>query len=344
MLWNKAIVIISVEILIGFICGRIMIPYFRKLKTGKLELYIGDRFKQDGSEPLFGGVVIAIALIFGTMLGIGSVSTDINDTSGLSLQYVALICFCLLLMLVGVAEDYLKDVKKSFTGIKAITKLTVEFVICLAFLLLLKGFCGEDTTKILLPFRLGYVDFKLLYYPLMALGMTVTVNAVKVHDCFGKDIKSGADGLCPLSAMIYSLFFAVYGSIIGNVYLSTFGYVFAAACAGFLIWGISPSKIYPGQSGALLLGGAVSGLAVISKLHLLVFTAGLGFFADGICSAIQYIIYRKNKKLLFKGNSLHAHFKAKGYSDYKIMIIFSIIGIAGGLVGVAFAVYSTKIM
>ena len=342
MLWSSILIIMFIEILLGFVCGRMLIPYFRKLKTGKLELYIGDRFKKDGSEPLFGGIIIALPLIMGTFLCLGMVNRDIGSES--VSRYIAVIAYSLAFMAVGVAEDYLKDVKKANTGIKISTKLVLEYIICLGFLLSLKSFCGVNVTQVLFPFRLGYVDFGVMYYPLMALGMLVTVNAVKIHDCFGADTKSGSDGLCVVSVIICSLFFAVYENIVADSWLGGFGYVFASAVGGVLVWSISPSKIYPGQSGGFLLGGMISGLAVASGLHLLVLMAGVSFFVDGACSVIQYIVYRKNKKLIFKGNSLHAHFKAKGYSDYKIMIIFSIISIAGGLAGAAFAFYSTKIV
>lgn len=343
MLWSKAFIAIWAELLFGFACGRVLIPYFRKLKTGKLELYIGDRFKKDGSEPLFGGVVIALTLVFGAMIGMLSfrADADIGD-SGLA-KYAAVIVMSLLLMLVGVAEDHLRDLRKSNVGLKTVTKLVLEFVICLGFLVFLRA-CGADDTAVLLPFRLGYMDFRLFYYPLTALGMTAVINAVKVHDCFGGDVQSGIDGLCPLSAVIYSLFFAVYGNVIGDSYLNMLGYVTAAACMAYLIWGISPSKMYCGQSGAYLLGGLVSCMAVVSKLHLAVFMAGLSFLVDGVCCLVQYVVFRKSKRLLLKGNSLHAHFKAKGYSDYKIMMIFSCISVVGGAAGIAFAVYSTKIM
>lgn len=344
MLWSRALLIMSVEIVMGAMFGRVLIPYFRKLKTGKLDACIGDRFKQDGSEPKFGGVVIALSLAVGAMIGLGGINGGLGSDSGFYVRKTAAaLIMSGMLMLLGCCEDYLKDVRKSNAGLKISVKLTVEFAICLCFLISLRAFCGDYSTEMLLPFRLGYINFSFLYYPLVALGMTAVINAVKLHDCFGGDTQSSADGLCAVSVIVYSLFFAVYGNIMGNEALSMTGYVCAAAVGGFLVWGISPSKLYLGESGALLLGGVVSSLAVVSKLHLLVFITGLGFAADGVCSLIQYIVYKSRKKLAFKGNSLHAHFKEKGYSDYKIMLIFTCINAVGGAVGIAFAIYSTKL-
>ncbi|MGN1114417.1 MAG: hypothetical protein ACI4RC_04780 [Oscillospiraceae bacterium] len=345
MLWSKSLIIMAIVLVIGFLCGRVMMPYFRKLKTGKFDLYIGSRFEADGSEPLFGGAVMLLPLLVGTALAMGTVNVQ-NDGLGenIGAEYLSVSIFAVFLMLLGAVEDYLKDVRKANVGLKYGTKILAEFILCLAFLLSLKAFCHDGTTEILLPFRLGYINFGWTYYPLLALGMTITINAVKVHDCFGRNTKSSVGGLCTLSVMIYSLFFAAYGAVAGNDYLNVFAYVFSAVCGGFLIWNISPAKIHLGQSGSLLLGGIAAGLAVVSKLHICVLLAGISFFIDGFCSLLEFIVYKKSKKLIFKGESLHGHFLAKGYSDYKIMIIFSGLTIIGGAAGVAFAVYSTKLM
>lgn len=338
MLWNKAIIIIILEILIFFLLGRILIPYFRKLKTGKFQLYIGDRFKKDGSEPLFGGIIIAIVFIFGLFLAMGLTNGNQNRK-----EYFVLMGFGLMLMLIGAIEDYLKDIKKSFVGIKKGYKYIIEYCLSLAFLLLLYSL-GVKNTDILLPFRLGYIHFGVVYYPLMALFMVIMINAVKVNNYFGEDTKNSVDGLCAIGGLIYFLFFSLYGNLLGDEMLCAVGYVLSAVCMGYLIWGISPSKIYLGESGALLLGGLISGLGILSGLHLVVIFAGFGFLVDGFCSVLNYLIYRKNKKPILKGSSLHSHFKALKYNDYKIIMIFSLIEIAGGIAGTLFVIYSMKLI
>lgn len=343
MPWSSTLVIIAVEIILSLVCGKMLIPCFRKLKTGRYEIYLGSRFEKDGSEPKFGGVIIALSLIVGTVLSSVLISWDLEIDSGNdSLKIIAAVIFSLMFMLIGIADDWLKDVRKKALGLRLGTKLIIEFIICFCFLLWLNIICGEHDTALLLPFRLGYLDFGLFYYPLIALGMTVTINAIKLHDCFGGDTANGTDGLCAVTAVIFSLMFAVYGNIADKVFLSALGYIFAAAVMGFLIWGLSPAKVYLGESGALLLGGFMSAITVASKLHLLIFMTGLGFLIDSICTLIQYAVYKKSKRLIFKGSSLHSHWKEKGFSDYKIILIFSCITLTGGIAGMIFVIYSTK--
>lgn len=343
MPWSNVLIIITIEAVLGFVCGKVLIPCFRKFKTGKYDIYIGDRFTKDGSEPKFGGVIIAISLIMGAVLSIAFISSNLKTGAGNDGQkIISVIIFSLSLMAIGLIDDWFSDVRKNALGLRSGIKLMTEFMICFCFLLWLKIFCGDSDTAILLPFRLGYLDFKLFYYPLTAFGMTITINAVKLHDCFGKDTRNGTDGLCAITAMIFFLVFAVCGNISDKLFLSALGYISAAAVMGFLFWGMSPSKIYIGESGALLLGGLISALAVVSQLHLLIFMVGAVFFIDSFCTLIQYSVFRKRKKLIFKGVSLHNHWKEKGFSDYKIIFIFSCITVIGGIAGMIFTVYSTN--
>lgn len=343
MPWSSALVIIAVEIILSLVCGKMLIPCFRKLKTGKYDIYLGSRFEKDGSEPKFGGVIISFPLIVGAILSIAFISGNLEiDSDKDIVKIIVVIIFSLLIMTAGIVEDWLKDVRKNALGLRLGTKLIIEFILCLCFLIWLNIICGEHDTALLLPFRLGYLDFGLFYYPLIALGMTAVINAIKLHDCFGGDSANGVDGLCAVTAVIFSLMFAVYGNIADKAFLSALGYIFAAAVMGFLIWGLSPAKVYLGESGALMLGGFMSAVTIASKLHLLIFLTGLGFLIDSICTLIQYAVYKKSKRLIFKGSSLHAHWKEKGFSDYKIILIFSCITLTGGIAGMIFVIYSTK--
>lgn len=343
MLWNRLLIILAVEICAGFILGKILIPWFRKLKTGKLELYIGDRFKKDGSEPKFGGIIIAAASGMGLFLGISVLASSyqIGDT-GSGKRLAAAYIYCLLLMALGIAEDYAKDCRKSVLGFKIRHMTAAQLMLSVGFLLVLY-FQGDKTTEILLPFRLGYVEFGYLYYPLMGLMMTGAVNCVKLHDCFSRDTLSGCDGLCAATCLMFSLIIAVCCNITSNAEGQLYAYCIAGASAGILIWGLSPAKVYIGESGALFLGGAAASMVIISKLHFLFLLAGIGFAADAVCSLVQYFVYKRSKKFIFKGNSLHAHFKAKGWSDYKVIVFFSFITLIGGAGAAAFSVYSTKL-
>ena len=175
MVWNKIIIILAIEICAVYMLGRIFIPYFRRLKTGKLEFCLGDRFKKDGSEPKFGGIIIAASMGLGLFLGASVLASGYSlGESGSGKRIAAAYVYCLLLAAVGTAEDYAKDCRRAALGFKMRHKAAAQFIMSAGFLLVLY-FQGDETREVLLPFRMGYINFGYLYYPLMGLMMTGAV-------------------------------------------------------------------------------------------------------------------------------------------------------------------------
>lgn len=344
MLWGKAVIIMAVQICFEFLLGRALIPLFRKIGSGKLDLYIGDRFKHDKATPKFGGVLVAGALALGIFPAIAAANAQAGLGGDVMLTAVVVaFAYSLLMMTIGILEDWSKIVSGTNAGLKTGQKIAAEFVLNIFFLIMLRVL-GAGTTKILLPFRMGYAELGELYYPIMAVFMTLTVNAVKVHDCFAGDTKSSIDGLCASTIALFALVCGVCGSAVGSGAGQAYAYCIAGAAAGYLLWGLSPAKIYLGESGGLLLGGLAVSLVMIIDMPLVIILAGLAFCADGVCSALQFLIYRRNKKFLFKAGTLHGHFSAKGWSDYKIIAVSALVTCAGGAAAIAYAVYSTRLM
>lgn len=342
MLWNKILLITMIQIAAEFVLARLLIPYFRRLKTGKFDFYIGDRFKSDGSSPKFGGVIMAAALITGVFPALTAVISVLGIDNSAGRRIISSVVFSLLLMTIGIYEDYVKERTGRKLGIKMRYKAAAEMLLCLCWLAVM-NIQGDKTTAVLLPFRLGYIEFGVLYIPVMTVLMTCAVNAVKIHDCFSGDTDGSCPGLCCMTSAVFALCIAVCCQITDNPYGEIYAYCIAGAAVGFLIWGLSPAKIFIGESGSLLLGGLIASLTLISGLHLIFVLAGLAFVVDGVCSLIQYLVYRKNKKLILKGSSLHSHLAVKGWSDYKIIGMFLLITAAGGAAAIAFAIYSTKL-
>lgn len=334
MNWKIQSVVFIIEIFFGFITGRFMQPIFRKIKTGKFDIYIGDRFKKDGSEPRFGGfIILAVFLV-----GISSAMVSV----GFSHEISAICIFAVMMTFLGGYDDYIKDVIGGL-GMKNFYKYGIIYILCFMFLIYLKIY-GLIKTTVLLPFRLGYMEFGKLYIPLMAAFMTFVISAVKTHDCPDNRHEYGVDGLCGVTAMIFSIAVCSAGSFITNGNMSAVGMCLAGAVFSFLIWGISPAKIYLGESGAFCLGSIMTAFMVISGIPFAFILAGIGFFADRLFADLQRIVFKLRKKLLFKGNSLHEHLINKGYGDYKVIAVFIFLDIIGSSMMIAFAMYSQKFL
>lgn len=336
--------ILITELAAGWLFGRVFIPYLRKIKTGKFDFCIGDRFSKDGSEPKFGGIVFALTMLIGTAMGL---AVRTSSEQGLGKAYDLRIVLCVImyagiLLAVGLNEDHQKETKSGI-GMKPLYKWGTEFAASFGFLILIKMF-GMDTENILLPFRLGYLSLGYAYYPIMALLMTISINFTEITDCPNGVTEKGCDGLCTLTVflcamgMTSALSVSQNGSAAGLFAVSA-----AGAAAALLFWSCCPSKLYPGQSGSLLMGGILSCIAVISGYHLIYVLSGIVFVIDGASAVLQRIVFCRSKKLLFKGASLHEHLKNTGWGEYRIMAVSAALSVLGGAAAAAFVLYAEKI-
>lgn len=346
MNWSQQAAVLLSEMIGGLIFGRLAIPCLRKIKTGKFEYNVGDRFLKDGSEPKGGGIVIMILLVIGALVGLifdmkAENRTLTFDTGRKTMIFV--LCAAALLCILGLHEDYIKD-KKIGLGMKPIFKVCCEFLISLGFLLLLHSF-GESSTDVLMPFHLGYIHFGAFYYPVTAAYMTLIINIVKLHDCPNGETSCGVDGLCTVSMMIFMLGISCGISFTGtspmahSVAVCTMG-----ACCGFLFWSCAPAKIYQGESGALVFGGLAGMTVIIMRQEILFLILGTPFLVDSACALVNYLVYKKREKPLMKASTLHEHLRKCGWGDFKIIGVSSLSSLLGLALGIVFMIYAGKIM
>ena len=336
--------VIATELFMGFMLGRMLIPHLRKHKTGKLDTYIGDRFQKDGSEPRLGGVDIFACIVIGAPLGMAYFSSQSAVSLGADLRLIlTVITACGFMCALGAHEDLLRD-KGVFATMKPFYKHACRFAVLLAALLAFRYF-GLIRTEILLPFRWGYMELGYLYYPLVALAGTLFAAAVAVCDCPGGKTELGTDGLCPTLLMIFFMGITTGLTIIAQhpeaQLMSTAA---MGATGGYLFWGLYPSKLYFGESGALTLSAAAVCICVLAKAELLIFIGGGVILIDALCALLQYIVFRTKKKLLFKGYTLHEHLKNKGWGEFRIIGAAALIQMLFAAASIVFIVYSGKFL
>ena len=176
MSWSVQAVILGCEMALGYVLGRVFIPYFRWIKTGKFDFYIGDRLAKDGSEPKFGGAVIMLCVIFGVVTGVifyDSEAVLSLESGEFSRRAFIALGGVLMLTAIGLSEDYVKE-KKLGIGMKPLYKLFMEYLICLGVCVALR-YCGGLQTAVLLPFHWGYIQFGRLFYLLYPLEFLLTL-------------------------------------------------------------------------------------------------------------------------------------------------------------------------
>jgi len=315
------------EFLIAIICSfavsavlcPLLIPVLRKLKFGQNERAEGpeSHLKKAGT-PTMGGIAILGAIII--VGGIFCIFYPENLSVLLVTAGFGAVGFC---------DDYLKVVKKNTKGLKPLYKMAGQFVITTAFVIYLLAF-KKNGTEIIVPFTKTTIDLGFLYVPFVYLVMLATDNGVNFSD--------GVDGLCSSVTCVVAAFFgyfaAVWGALPGGDDLSPVCGCVIGALMGFLISNLHPAKVFMGDTGSLALGGFVGSIALVLKLPLLILFVGVIYACELLSVIIQVTYFKKTHgKRIFRMAPIHHHFELGGWSETKVVGVFTIVTVIGGAIG-----------
>ncbi len=236
---------------------------------------------------------------------------------------------------VGLKDDFLKVVRKQNLGLRAWQKLFVQFVIALCFLASLH-LMGRLSTLVRLPF-LGVVDFGLAFYPLSLLLILGVVNAVNLND--------GIDGLCSCVTLVVMGAYLFLLSRFLQYELTIWAAALAGACAGFLFWNFYPAKVFMGDTGSMFLGGAVVALGYGMGRPDIMIILGLVYIAEALSVVLQVGYFKLTKRFskdhqgrrIFRMSPVHHHFEMCGWSEIKIDVVFSLVGLLCAVIAVLYA-------
>lgn len=313
--------------------GLILIPYLRKLKAGSHILDIGPAWhKSKEGTPLMGGFMFILSTVVSVAVGYLIISSYKNangieaNQNGLAQLLVGL-GGALGFAVIGFVDDYIKVVKKRNQGFNIKAKSICQALVVVIYLVALH-FTGNMSTEIVFPF-LGSVDFGWFYYPLMAVAIYFVVNSVNFTD--------GVDGLCGSVTVVYATAFMMIFVALNNWEYSALSMALAGGCLGFLVWNLHPAKVFMGDTGSMFLGGLVVALGMQSGLELLIPLVGIIYIVEGLSDVIQILSFKIRKKRVFKMAPIHHHFELSGWSEYKIVIVFSVVTLLSGFLGIMWA-------
>ena len=154
----------------------------------------------------------------------------------------------------------------------------------------------------------------ILYIPFIVFVIVATVNSVNLTD--------GLDGLASGITSIVLLFFAIIAFKWGMGNILIFSMALAGACLGFLIHNAHPAKVFMGDTGSLGLGGAVSAIALLLNIPLIIPIVGGIYLIEALSVIIQVISFKTRGKRVFLMSPLHHHFEEKGWKETNIVLIF----------------------
>ena len=306
------------------VLGLIIIPILRHLKVGQIERNDGPKshLKKQGT-PTMGGIIIAITVsIVCTFLYIKYKNQNIEVANKILPLLFATIGFGL----VGFVDDFKKLVLKNTEGLKPSYKMLGLFIVATCYTIFLSNVL-KIGTDIYIPFLKQYIELPIwMYIPFIILVLNGTTNAVNLTD--------GIDGLSTTVTTIIIAALTAISIIMGVYEVTLVGCILIGACLGFLIFNLHPAKVFMGDTGSLLLGGAISGIAIYLKNPFILVIIALVPVLETISVIMQVVYFKKTGKRIFKMAPIHHHFELSGWSENKVVSVFGIITLFLCIIGI----------
>ena len=296
--------------------GSLLLPVLRALKAGQSIREIGPTWHAGkAGTPTMGGLsFIAAALLIVLAFGWKAMLEG-------HFEHLYAFGFALIYGLIGFLDDFMKVKFHRNLGLTALQKLLLQLAAAGAYLAILRT-TGSLSGELYVPFAQLSIPVNGIVYTVFALFVLVGgVNAVNLTD--------GVDGLATSVTIPVMAFFAVCAFLWGQPTLGLTPAAMAGALAGFLIHNRHPAKMFMGDTGSLFLGALVGGLAFALDMPLVLLLVGVIYIAETLSVILQVTYFKlTHGKRIFKMTPIHHHFEMLGWSENKIVLIFTAVTIA----------------
>lgn len=298
---------VLISFVISLLLGPVVIPFLRRLKMGQTERVNGvaSHLKKTGT-PTMGGVIFLISVVVTSLF-------YVKDYPGI----IPVLFLTLGFGLIGFLDDYLKVVLKRSDGLLPWQKFLLQVVMTGIFVCYLLNFT-DISLRMRIPFWSGhYLNMGWLAVPVLFFAVIGTVNGVNFTD--------GLDGLASSVTLIVAAFFTVM-SLILNAGIEPITGAVAGGLMGFLLFNVYPAQVFMGDTGSLALGGFVAGTAYLLQMPLFLLLVGLIYLVE-VLSVILQVSYFKatHGKRIFKMAPIHHHFELCGWSETRVVAVFSVV-------------------
>lgn len=301
----------------------VIIPILRRLKVGQIERTEGpeSHLKKQGT-PTMGGIVMIITIL---IISVFMYLQYIKPEPDVANNLIPLVLVTIGFGIVGFVDDFKKLVLKNTDGLKPAFKMLGLLIIAVAFVIYVLKFMNIGTTT-LIPILKQYITIpRLIYIPFAIIVMLGTTNAVNLTD--------GIDGLATSVTTIIIACLTVIGIIQEVKEVVILGSIICGVNLGFLLFNMHPAKVFMGDTGSLLLGGAIASMALYLKMPIILLIIALIPVIETISVIMQVAYFKKTGKRIFKMTPIHHHFELSGWNENKIVTVFSIVTLLLCIVG-----------
>lgn len=301
------IIPVLIAFAISIILGPLVIPFLRRLKFGQTERVEGvqSHLKKAGT-PTMGGIIFLVAITVTSLF-------YVKDYP----KIIPVLFLTLGFGLIGFLDDYLKVVLHRSDGLLPWQKMACQIIVTGIFSFYII-FYTDISLAMKVPFAPNMIwDIGWLAVPLLFIAVIGTVNGVNFTD--------GLDGLASSVTIMVATFFAV-------IAIGTKSGIEPITCAviggllGFLLYNVYPAKVFMGDTGSLALGGFVAGTAYMLQMPLFILIVGLIYFVEVLSVAMQVTYFKiTHGKRIFKMAPIHHHFELCGWSETRIVAVFTVV-------------------
>ncbi len=308
---NETILAIIISFAISALLCPIIIPFLHRLKFGQQVRDDGPQahLKKQGT-PTMGGLIILSSIIITSIFYIPRYP-----------KIIPVLFVTVGFGIIGFLDDYIKIVMKRSEGLNPKQKLLGQIVITGIFAwYLMKS--GEVGTDMLIPFTGGFdsgyfLDLGIFFLPALFIIVLGTDNGVNFTD--------GLDGLCTSVTILVATFFTIV-AIGENSGISPITGAVVGSLLGFLLFNVYPAKVFMGDTGSLALGGFVASSAYMMQMPIFIAIVGMIYLVEVLSVIIQVTYFKKTGgKRIFKMAPIHHHFELCGWSETRVVAVFSII-------------------
>ena len=298
---------VIISFAVSALLGPVVIPFLRRLKVGQTVRDEGpkEHLKKNGT-PTMGGILIMIAVVVTSLL-------YVKDFP----KIIPILFLTLGFGMIGFIDDYIKVVLKRSMGLRAWQKMVGEILVTSILYVYIDRYT-DVSFAMRIPFVSGqYLSIGVFTLPFFFVVILGTVN--------GANFTDGLDGLASSVTVLIATFFTVVA--IGlNSGIEPITCAVVGALLGFLLFNVHPAAVFMGDTGSLALGGFVAAVAYMMQLPLFILIVAFIYLAE-VCSVIIQVCYFKitGGKRFFKMAPLHHHFELCGWSETRVVAVFSII-------------------
>ena len=302
---------VAVPVLLSFVisaaAGPVIIPILRKLKVGQTVRDDGPQthLKKNGT-PTMGGIIFLLGVVVTSLF-------YVKDFP----KIIPVLFMTVGFGVVGFLDDFIKVVLRRSEGLTPAQKMAGQLVVTAVFAYYMVQISDVGLTM-LIPFSGGkYLDIGWLAVPLLFFAVIGTVN--------GTNFTDGLDGLAASVTVMVAVFFTV-AAVGTNSGIAPVTCAVTGGLLGFLLFNVYPASVFMGDTGSLALGGFVASAAYMMRLPLFLLIVGLIYLVEVLSVIIQVTYFKATHgKRFFKMAPIHHHFEKCGWSETRVVTVFSII-------------------